>query len=41
MFKNFFQPTKIDEDFYFNAVAEKRDTPKARFLSHEDVWNDF
>ncbi len=29
---------EIEEDFYFNAVAEKRDIKKARFLSHKDVW---
>lgn len=29
---------EIEEDFYFNALAEKRDTKNAKFLSHKDVW---
>ncbi len=28
----------VDEDDYFNAVAEGRDTQKAKFISHKNAW---
>ncbi|MBU2259878.1 hypothetical protein KKC44_04715 [Patescibacteria group bacterium] len=29
---------EIDEDELWNAMAEKRDTKKASFLSHKEAW---
>ena len=29
---------EIDEDDIFNAVGEKRDTRKAKFVSHTKAW---
>jgi len=29
---------EIDEDDIFNAVAEKRDTRKVKFVSHTKAW---
>lgn len=29
---------EIDEDDVWNAVCEKRDTTKAKFVSHKDAW---
>lgn len=29
---------QIEEDDVWNAIAEKRDTKKATFLSHEEAW---
>jgi predicted DNA-binding protein len=30
---------ELVEDEYFNALAEKRDTPNAKFLSHDAFWS--
>lgn len=30
---------ELEEDAYFSILAEKRDTPKARFVSHETFWS--
>ena len=27
-----------DEDIYFSRLAEKRDVPSAKRVSHEDAW---
>jgi hypothetical protein len=29
---------EIEEDDVWNAIAEKRDTKNAQFISHEDAW---
>lgn len=29
---------EIEEDEIWNSIASRRDTPKARFVSHEDAW---
>lgn len=29
---------QIDEDEVFDSVAKSRDTAKARFVKHENVW---
>lgn len=29
---------EIDEDEIWNAVAEKRDTAKAKFIKHKNAW---
>lgn len=29
----------IEEDAYFSAAAEARDTPNARFISHDAFWS--
>lgn len=29
---------EIEEDDVWNAIAEKRDTKNAKFLSHEEAW---
>lgn len=29
---------EIEEDDVWNAIAEKRDTKDAKFLSHEEAW---
>ena len=29
---------EIEEDDVFNELAEKRDTKKAKFISHNEVW---
>jgi len=29
---------EIDEDEVWNALAEKRDTKKTKFISHKDAW---
>ena len=29
---------ELEEDEYFSKLAEKRDTPDAKYLSHEEVW---
>jgi hypothetical protein len=29
---------ETDEDDVFNLLAEKRDTKKAKFISHKDAW---
>lgn len=28
----------IEEDEYFSRVAEERDTPDAKFISHKEFW---
>jgi predicted DNA-binding protein len=30
---------EMEEDEYFSILAEKRDTPDARFISHEECWS--
>ncbi len=29
---------EIDEDDIWNKIAEKRDTPDAKFVSHKNAW---
>jgi len=29
---------EIEEDEYFSRLAEERDTPDAKFISHEEAW---
>ena len=29
---------EIEEDEYFSALAESRDTPDATFISHKEAW---
>ncbi len=31
---------ELEEDAYFSVLAEKRDKPGARFISHKDFWSD-
>lgn len=30
---------EIEEDDVWNAIAEKRDTKKAKFISHKEFWS--
>ncbi len=30
---------EIEEDEIWNAIAEKRDTKNAKFVSHEEFWS--
>lgn len=30
---------EIEEDDLWNAIAEKRDTPNARYISHDEFWS--
>lgn len=30
---------EIDEDDIWNRLAEERDTPDAKFVSHEEAWS--
>ena len=32
---------QIAEEEYFSIVAEERDTPDAKFVSHEEAWKHF
>ena len=34
------QAMEIEEDKYLSRIAEERDTPDAKFISHEKFWND-
>jgi hypothetical protein len=29
---------ELEEDVYFSRLAEERDTPDAKFVSHEEAW---
>lgn len=29
----------LEEDAYFSTAAERRDTPNARFISHDAFWS--
>ncbi|MBI1813010.1 hypothetical protein HY285_03015 [Candidatus Peregrinibacteria bacterium] len=29
---------EMEEDEYFSKIAEARDKPNAKFLSHEEAW---
>jgi len=31
---------EIEEDEYFSRLAEERDTPDAKFISHEKFWKE-
>ena len=30
---------ELEEDFYFSTLADKKDKPKTRFISHEEFWS--
>lgn len=30
---------EIEEDDVWNAIAESRDTPNTKFISHEEFWS--
>ena len=32
------QALEIEEDAYLAKIAEERDTPDAKYISHEDFW---
>lgn len=32
------QAIEIEEDDYFNQLAQQRDTPQAKFVSHANAW---
>ena len=32
---------ELEEDEYFSKLAEERDTPDAKFISHEEAWKHF
>ena len=30
---------EMEEDYYFDKIASKRDTRDAKFISHDEAWN--